>query len=128
MSEAEVEDGEEVRQQRRRHDEALKPVFLAERVQERSRLAGPEGNGQGVARADQPCCFLRCEGAWFAFRHSGIVLPQESPHWERGRGETGMPVWGEVFRAPNTAPVGEQLQGAKKRLRITHHVESIQEK
>lgn len=46
----------------------------------------------------------------------------------RGHGETGMPVWGEVFQAPKTAPVGEQLQGAGKLLLITYHVESIQEK
>lgn len=46
----------------------------------------------------------------------------------RGHGETGMPVWGEVFQAPKTAPVGEQLQGAGKLLLITYYVESIQEK
>lgn len=46
----------------------------------------------------------------------------------RGHGETGMPVWGEVFRAPKDAPEGEQLQGAGKLLLITYYVESLQEK
>lgn len=46
----------------------------------------------------------------------------------RGHGETGMPVWGEVFRAPKDAPEREQLLGAGKLLLITYYVESLQEK
>lgn len=45
----------------------------------------------------------------------------------RGHGETGMPVWGEVFRVPKDASVGEQLQGAGKLLLITFYVQSLQE-
>lgn len=46
----------------------------------------------------------------------------------RGHGESGMPVWGEVFAAPKGASTAEQLQGAGKLLLIGSFVESLQEK
>ena len=45
----------------------------------------------------------------------------------RGHGKPDMPVWGELFRSDEKAPMGEQLRGAGKLLLITYHVESLQE-
>lgn len=44
----------------------------------------------------------------------------------RGHGKPDMPVWGELFRSDEKAPMGEQLRGAGKLLLITDHVESLQ--
>lgn len=60
------------------------------------------------------------------FSFMGLLNSIDGRKRVKGHGAPEMPVWGELFKAPKDAPLGEQLQGAGKLLLITYYVESIQ--
>ena len=92
---------------------------------------GASGKGDGVMASlldvkPADLTTLKKNSADGEFSFMGLLNSIDGRRRVKGHGSQEMPVWGELFKAPKDAPLGEQLQGAGKLLLITYHVESLQ--
>ncbi len=68
--------------------------------------------------------FAAANGGIFPFRT--VLRAIDGRMTVRAHGDSGMPVWGEVFSPPANASMREQLEAYGKMFLITFHVEELQ--